>query len=237
MNAKKLINSKTAAFFSVIFSALLIGAGVFLLKDRRYMLISLGIVFLSFVPFAMIFEGRKPRAREITVTAVMIAIGVVGRAAFFMVPLFKPMTAVVIISGIALGRETGFAVGSMSAFVSNMLAGQGPWTPWQMFALGLIGFISGIIFTDRNFQSKKILVCIYGFFASFVVYGVILDTSSVMMTVYEMNFQTVLSVYLLGIPFNLIHGVSTFLFLMLIGNSMIRKLSRIKNKFGILLCN
>ena len=70
-----------------------------------------------------------------------------------------------------------------------------------------------------------------------MVSGVILDTSSVMMTVYEMNFQTVLSVYLLGIPFNLIHGVSTFLFLMLIGNSMIRKLSRIKNIFGILLCN
>lgn len=234
MKIKKISVSKTAAVFAVLLSALLIYAGVFLLGDRRYMLISLGILLVSFIPFAVRFEGKKPRAREITVTAVMIAIAVIGRAAFFMLPQFKPMTAVVIISGIALGGETGFAVGAMSAFVSNMLAGQGPWTPWQMFALGLIGFISGLIFTDKNFEKKKILVGIYGFLTAFVVYGFILDTSSVMMTVYEMNMHTVLAVYLAGIPFNLIHGAATFIFIMIIGNSMIRKLSRIKKKFGIL---
>lgn len=234
MRIKRLLNSKTAAVFAILLSALLIFVGVFLLDDRRYMLISLGIVILSFIPFAAMFEGKKPRAREITVTAVMIAIGVIGRAAFFMLPQFKPMTAVVIISGIALGGETGFVVGAMSALVSNMFMGQGPWTPWQMFALGIIGFISGLIFTDKNFEKKKWIVGIYGFFSAFVIYGFILDTSSVMMTVYEMNIQTVLSVYLAGIPFNLIHGAATFIFLMIIGNSMIRKLSRIKKKFGIL---
>lgn len=234
MKIKRLLNSKTAAVFAILLSALLIFAGVFLLEDRRYMLISMGILILSFIPFAAMFEGKKPRAREITVTAVMIAIGVIGRAAFFMLPQFKPMTAVVIISGIALGGETGFVVGAMSALVSNMLVGQGPWTPWQMFALGIIGFISGLIFNDKNFERKKLIVGIYGFFAAFVIYGFILDTSSVTMTVYSMNFQTVLSVYLAGIPFNLIHGAATFIFLMIIGNSMIRKLSRIKKKFGIL---
>lgn len=234
MKIKRLLNSKTAAVFAILLSALLIFAGVFLLEDRRYMLISMGILILSFIPFAAMFEGKKPRAREITVTAVMIAIGVIGRAAFFMLPQFKPMTAVVIISGIALGGETGFVVGAMSALVSNMLVGQGPWTPWQMFALGIIGFISGLVFNDKNFERKKLIVGIYGFFAAFVIYGFILDTSSVTMTVYSMNFQTALSVYLAGIPFNLIHGAATFIFLMIIGNSMIRKLSRIKKKFGIL---
>lgn len=234
MKIKRLLNSKTAAVFAILLSALLIFAGVFLLEDRRYMLISMGILILSFIPFAAMFEGKKPRAREITVTAVMIAIGVIGRAAFFMLPQFKPMTAVVIISGIALGGETGFVVGAMSALVSNMLVGQGPWTPWQMFALGLIGFISGLVFNDKNFERKKLIVGIYGFFAAFVIYGFVLDTSSVTMTVYSMNFQTALSVYLAGIPFNLIHGAATFIFLMIIGNSMIRKLSRIKKKFGIL---
>lgn len=237
MKIKRLLNSKTAAVFAILLSAMLIFAGVFLLEDRRYMLISMGILILSFIPFAAMFEGKKPRAREITVTAVMIAIGVIGRAAFFMLPQFKPMTAVVIISGIALGGETGFVVGAMSALVSNMLVGQGPWTPWQMFALGIIGFLSGIIFNDKNFERKKLIVGIYGFFAAFVIYGFILDTSSVTMTVYSMNFQTALSVYLAGIPFNLIHGAATFIFLMIIGNSMIRKLSRIKKKFGILHTN
>lgn len=234
MKINRVLNSKTIAAAAILLSALLVAAGVFLLEDRKYMLISMGIVILSFIPFAAMFEGKKPRAREITVTAVMIAIAVVSRAAFFMLPQFKPMTAVVIISGIALGGETGFVVGAMSAFVSNMLVGQGPWTPWQMFALGIIGFISGLIFTEQNFQKKKLIVGIYGFLAAFLIYGFIVDTSTIVMTVYQLNFQAVLAVYLAGIPFNLIHGAATFIFLMLIGNSMIRKLSRIKKKFGIL---
>ena len=196
MKINRVLNSKTMAAAAILLSALLVAAGVFLLEDRKYMLISMGIVILSFIPFAAMFEGKKPRAREITVTAVMIAIAVVSRAAFFMLPQFKPMTAVVIISGIALGGETGFVVGAMSAFVSNMLVGQGPWTPWQMFALGIIGFISGLIFTEQNFQKKKLIVGIYGFLAAFLIYGFIVDTSTIVMTVYRLNFQAVLAVYL-----------------------------------------
>lgn len=201
MKINRVLNSKTMAAAAILLSALLVAAGVFLLKDRKYMLISMVIVILSFIPFAAMFEGKKPRAREITVTAVMIAIAVVSRAAFFMLPQFKPMTAVVIISGIALGGEAGFVVGAMSAFVSNMLVGQGPWTPWQMFALGIIGFISGLIFTEQNFQKKKLIVGIYGFLAAFLIYGFIVDTSTIVMTVYQLNFQAVLAVYLAGVPF------------------------------------
>lgn len=230
---KRLSLPAVAAVASAIVSAGLIAAGVFWFENRGYMLIAFGILLLSFLPFVVMFEGKKPRAREITVTAVMVAIAVAGRAAFFMLPQFKPMTAVVIIAGIALGGETGFVVGAMSALVSNMYAGQGPWTPWQMFALGLIGLISGFLFTDKGFEGKKLFVGLFGFFAAFVIYGVIVDTSTIVMTVYELSWQSVLTVYIAGLPFNLIHGVSTFIFLMLIGNSMIRKLSRIKIKFGM----
>lgn len=230
---KSLSLTKTAAVTGVFCSAALIAAGLFFFGGRSYMFVSLGILLFSFLPFVMLFEGKKPRAREITVTSVMIAIAVAGRAAFFMLPQFKPMTAVVIIAGISLGGETGFVVGAMSALVSNMFVGQGPWTPWQMFALGVIGFISGVLFTDKGFERKKLLVGVYGFFSAFVLYGLIVDTSTVAMAVYELNLQTVLAVYIAGLPFNLIHGVSTFIFLMLIGNSMIRKLSRIKIKFGM----
>lgn len=231
--SKKLSPSRIAAAAAVLGSVLLIALGVFFFKDRSYMWVSFGVLFLALVPFAMMFEGKRPRAREITVTAVMIAIAVAGRAAFFMVPQFKPMTAVVIIAGISLGGETGFIVGAMSALTSNMFVGQGPWTPWQMLALGVIGLMSGLLFTDKGFERKKLLVGVFGFFAAFVLYGFIADTSTVIMTAYELDLNTVLAVYLAGIPFNLIHGVSTFLFLMLIGNSMIRKLSRIKIKFGM----
>ena len=116
------------------------------LADRSYYATSFVIIALSMVPFGLVFEGRKPQARELVVIAVLVALTVAGRAAFFMVPQFKPVVAMVIISGAALGAESGFVVGALSGFVSNFVFGQGPWTPWQMFAFGIIGFIAGLLF-------------------------------------------------------------------------------------------
>lgn len=70
------------------------------------------------------------------VISVLAAIGVAGRAAFFIVPSFKPVAAIVILTGISFGGEAGFLVGCLIMTLSNMFMGQGPWTPWQMFAFG-----------------------------------------------------------------------------------------------------
>ena len=63
-----------------------------------------------------------------------------------MLPQFKPVLALTIISGVALGGETGFLVGAMTMLASNVLFSQGPWTPFQMFAMGIIGFLAGVLF-------------------------------------------------------------------------------------------
>ncbi|MBQ9108630.1 MAG: ECF transporter S component, partial [Oscillospiraceae bacterium] len=98
------------------------------------------------LPFFLVFEGRKPKPRELVVIAVLCAIGVAGRGAFFMLPQFKPVLALTIIAGVAFGGEAGFLVGAVTMLVSNMIFSQGPWTPWQMFSMGAIGFLSGVLF-------------------------------------------------------------------------------------------
>ena len=110
------------------------------------------------IPFFLLFERRKPRARELIVVAVLIAIAVAGRAAFFMVPQFKPVIAIVIIAAVCFGGETGFLVGAMTGFISNFFFGQGPWTPWQMFCFGIIGFLAGILFHKRQLKTESICV-------------------------------------------------------------------------------
>lgn len=111
--------------------------------------IILGLLFLlvSAVPFFLVFDRRRPQARELVPVAVMAAIAVVGRAVFAIVPLphFKPCSAVIMITAVVFGPETGFLTGALTAFVSNFLFGQGPWTPWQMFCWGLIGFLTGLM--------------------------------------------------------------------------------------------
>ena len=95
----------------------------------------------------MVFEKRKPKAREIVLIAMMSAITVACHMFFHVTVPIQIGTALVIVAGIGMGPEAGFLVGALSRFVCNFYMGQGPWTPWQMFCFGIVGFFSGIIFT------------------------------------------------------------------------------------------
>ena len=205
--------------------------GIYFLNDRSSVFIGICIITLSMLPFALVFEGRRPQARELILIAVMSAIAVVGRMAFFMVPQFKPVTAVVIITGIGLGAEAGFLTGVVSGFISNFFFGQGPWTPWQMFAFGIIGFIAGLIFRKKK---NKYVICIYGGIATFFIYGMIMDVSSVLNFTGKLTRTTVKASLISGIPFNMIHGISTAFFLFVLFKPMESKLERMKKKYGIL---
>lgn len=231
--------------FSILIICLLIPFciffGIFFLNDRSNVFIGLCIVCLAMIPFAMVFEDRQPQARELLLIAVMSGIAVAGRVAFFMIPQFKPVTAVVIIAGVGLGAEAGFLTGAVSGFVSNFFFGQGPWTPWQMFAFGIIGFLAGIIFrtkkpllTRRQEQLKKLAMSIYGFLATLLIYGLIMDFSSALTFSQQFSWPILVGKILSGLPFNLIHACSTVIFLYFLALPMERKLDRIRKKYGIL---
>ncbi len=207
-------------------------AGMYLLEDKKYYFISLLLITEAMIPFAVSFERRKASSREIVVISVLCAIAVAGRIAFFMLPLFKPIAAIVIVTGIAFGAETGFLAGSVSAFVSNFYFGQGPWTPWQMFALAMVGFLAGLIFRKRKYAKNRVVMCFFGFVLATIVYGPISDLSA-LAGVNTPTWEYMLTVWGLGMPFNLIHGISTAFFLFVIGRALCEKLERIKTKYSL----
>ncbi len=128
------------------------------LTNGKYLWISLLIILYIMIPFFMMFEKRKPQARELVIISVMSALTCVGNLAFYMTTPFQAGSAMVMITGIAFGPEAGFLCGALARFVCNMFAGQGVWTPFQMFSWGLLGFLSGIIFNLNvsNNQKKQI---------------------------------------------------------------------------------
>lgn len=203
------------------------------LMMRGYYFTSMCIIVISIFIFLWSFEKRKPKTREIVTLAVMTALAVVGRLAFFMTPQVKPCAAIIIITGVMLGRQSGFLCGALTAFVSGFFFGQGPWTPWQMIAFGIIGFLSGVLFSKKNikYAYNKWIISIYGFLATFVIYGFILDTATVFMYTDTPKTETFVATYLSGIGFNLIHAVSTYVVLFLISNATIKKLERLKIKY------
>lgn len=226
--------TKIATLLILFLIPLTIFIGIYYLGDKKYYFISLLIILETMIPFGFAFENRKPKARELVIISALCAIGVAGRTAFFMLPQFKPVAAIVIISGVAFGGETGFLVGAITAFVSNFFFGQGPWTPWQMFSFGIIGFLAGIMFQKGILRKTKTDMCLFGFVATFVIYGGIMNPASVIMWQSNININMVLSSYVMGMPFDFIHAISTVFFLFLAAEPMLEKLERIKIKYGLI---
>lgn len=219
---------------NIILMPVTVAVGFCFLEDRKYYFISLLIILETLFAFFFSIEQRKVKLSEIIVIAVLCALAVAGRIAFYMIPEVKPMLAITIISGVIFGRESGFLVGSMAAFVSNIYFGQGPWTPWQMFATGIIGFLAGAIFEKSKFKKSSILLATYGFLSALFIYGGIMNFQSFLSYTNNMNLEALISTYSLGLPFDLVHAISTYVFLLLISKPLILKLERVKVKYGMM---
>lgn len=213
---------------------LTIFAGIFYMNDRQYNLIALLILFECMLPFILVFEGRKPKARELVTIAVLCAIGIAGRSLFFMLPQFKPVLALTIIAGVAFGGEAGFLVGAVTMLTSNMLFSQGPWTPWQMFAMGIIGFLAGVLFKKGWLRRTRVSLAVFGAFTAIIIYGGIMNPAAAFMVSAEtITLKTLFAYYITGLPMDLVHAFGTVIFIMFAAEPMLEKMDRIKVKYGL----
>ena len=234
--AQRKLSKRTlvAAILIVLCIPLTIFAGVFYLGDRYYNITALLVLTECMVPFVLVFESRRPKARELVIIAVLCAIGVAGRAAFFMLPQFKPVLALVIISGVAFGGETGFLVGAVTMMVSNVLFSQGPWMPWQMFSMGIIGFLAGVCFRKGLLRRSRGSLATFGAFSAVIIYGGIMNPAAALMyNAQSVNWEMLLGYYVTGLPMDLIHACATVICIFLAAEPMLEKLDRIKVKYGL----
>lgn len=193
-------------------------------------LISTIAALCACVPFFVMFENRKPKARELVLVSMMTALTVAGRVVFNPLPAFKPVSAMAMISGIYLGPEIGFLTGSLGAIVSNMFYGQGPWTPFQMLAWGLIGFLAGLFQKIGLFKHKWVLY-LYAAFAG-ILYSGIVDIWSVLRMDGYFNWTRYLVYQISAIPFTVTYAVSNVLLLLVLEVPIGKKLTRLTHKYN-----
>lgn len=207
--------------------------GYFALDNQYYIGVCLLVIFCAMVPFFWRFEKRNPKAREIVILVVLVTAAVVGRGAFFAIPNFKPMLAIVIIAGVAMGREDGFLAGAMASFVSNFLFGQGPWTPWQMIAAAVVGYLAGLLFYKNSDKVSRISLIVFGAIAAMVLYGGIVDIWTILVISEEPTIATIVGVYGAAVYFNIVHGLATAVFLFILAKPMLSGINRVKYKYGM----
>ena len=331
---KKAVRKRTIASALMIFIGVpfIIFISTVLDNGKLFMLSSLAVVACCMAPFFMVFEKRKPKAREIVLVAMMSAITVACHMFFHVTVPIQIGTAMVIIAGISMGPEAGFLVGALSRFVCNFYMGQGPWTPWQMFCWGLLGFLAGLAFNkvdmasavdkvkSRDFkvvmgpvlcivafevlafvsyfiwpeenalqvqtfgdfvhqlgnadnfkeiinllgtlfgwrvyafgavgliagvllQRKRmpvdnVTITLFTFFTTLILYGGIINIGSVFTSAGiagngAISWDTFRTIYITGLPYDIVHAGLAAFCIFVIGNPMIRKIERIKIKYGI----
>lgn len=206
-----------------------------ILPGRAHYLTSTLVIIFILIPFFLSFEGKKPSARILVLIAVLCALAVASRAIFAALPNFKPIYGIIIIAGIALGAQAGFLVGAVSAFASNFLFGQGPWTPWQMLAYGTCGLLAGLLYFRKDkLPRDPVSLGLFGFVAVLFVVCPLLDTSTVLTTLTVFTPTAILSIYTTAILTNLIQAGCTLVTLLAISKPMLRKIDRIITKYGLL---
>ena len=218
--------------FVVLFVIGLLLYEIFVAKGETYYYTALGIILVGLIGFFLHFESGKPHALLLTMIASLCALAIVSRIAFFILPQIKPVAAVIILAGVAFGAEVCFVTGAVSAFVSNFYFGQGSWTPFQMFAFGLIGALAGVFFYGRRQTTWKI--ALYGLFSVLFIYGGIVDLNTIFFASQEINLPIIFSIYASALPFNLLFAVSTSLFLWILKKPVLKRIGRIIGKYRLI---
>lgn len=218
-----------ADFLVVIPLTLYLGRG---LPGRGYYITGTLVIVELMIPFLLAFESRKPQARELVVIAVLSALAVVARVVI-PIPHFKAIFAIIMLSGIAFGPEAGFMVGAVSALASNFFYGQSANTPWQMFAYGAGGMLAGFLFAKGRLPRKPLVMGIFGFLATLLFVGPLLDTGSVFVTLPTLSWENAWPLYVSGFPVNFSQGICTFLTMLLFGRPLLEKLDRVKTQYGM----
>lgn len=202
----------------------LLSATVF--REKQHLLISFGVAALAVVLFLAGFERKAVGSRRLVIVSVMTALCITGR----FIPLFKPITALTIITAMYLGGESGFLVGALAALLSNFYFGQGPWTAFQMLAWGLIGLFAGYL--AQPMKKHRALLLLYGVLSG-LVYSMAMDVWTVMWYDSALNWSVYLSAIIAALPHTILYALSNFAFLWFLARPFGEKLERVKIKYGV----
>ena len=178
------------------------------------------------------YERAHPSSKVLALVATLAALAALGRVAFAPLPNVKPTTDLVLLSGFALGGAPGFAVGAIAALASNLVFGQGPWTPWQMAAWGLIGVIgAGLGAASGRRLGRLPLAAACG--AAGLLFGAILDFSTWVTYSGSHTLGGYVAFSATSLSFNIAHAVGNVVFCLAFGPAFVRALLRFRERFEV----
>lgn len=220
------MNRKSVSLLAISIMVLLL---MIVLASKNYLLFSFSFLVLTLGVYFWKFERFQHNSREVVFIAIICALAVVGRIIFAALPAVKPELFILIMGAMVTGPETGFLMGTIIALTSNMYFGQGVWTPWQMFALGVIGLVSGLMI---NKEIPTWLLVVWGFASGFVM-GWIMDIYYIIGFVDPITIKSILTSIAASFYFDFVHALFTGVLLLLVGKRWIKLFNGYKQKYDL----
>lgn len=193
-------------------------------------IITLGVILVLALSY-FYFERSSLGTKEISIIATLSAFAALTRVPFAALPNIKPTTFLVALSGLVFGPFEGFLVGSTAAFISNIFLGQGPWTPWQMMAWGLVGCLSGLIGKGNRQVSALKFSCIcfiYGF-----LFDWFMNLWHILGFVKPITISSIALTFVTGLTFDIMHACGNFVFCYIFYDKLVKVLYRFKKRLEI----
>jgi len=218
------------SLFLLLITALLLGSalGNNFPAGQSWGLFSAGMVVIALTVVYWFFERCRVSSREIAVIAVLATIAAVGRIPFAALPGIQPTTFTIIVSGFVFGPRAGFMVGSTAALVSNFFLGQGPWTPWQMFAWGLAGTSAGIIKVILPRIGRRGMT-VFSFCWGYL-FGWIMNLWFWTSFIHPLSWQSLVATYATSFWFDTLHAAGNGAFYLFFGDSLVKMLKRYRRR-------
>lgn len=195
-------------------------------SDINWGLSSSIIVIAVLIIMLFSFEKREYSLNYLVMIATISSFAAVGRILFASIASVQPMTFIVMITGYTWGSRSGFLVGMIGAFISNLYLGQGPWTPWQMIGWGMCGLLAGLLGKRQN--SFKlfpflILVALGGLF-----FGATMNLWHWLAFTYPLNWKALVAIFASSFPLDILHAVSNIIFTLILAKPFYNILFRFK---------
>jgi energy-coupling factor transport system substrate-specific component len=178
------------------------------------------------------YERTHPSSKVLAMVATLAALAALGRIAFAPLPNVKPTTDIVFLTGYVLGGAPGFAVGALAALSSNLIFGQGPWTPWQMVGWGVIGVIGAAWAPLTRHRLPRIPTAVLLVLCA-LFFGALTNLSTLTAAGGTPSPAQWVATEAAGLPFDIAHAVGNVVFFLAFGPAFVRVLQRYRARLEV----
>lgn len=185
---------------------------------------------LAILAVGLVLTERGPGdPRSLALIAALAAAAAAGRVLFTAVPSVQPVTVIVVATGATLGARAGFAVGALAPLLSNMVLGQGAWTPGQMALWGLAGLTGAALpWLCRRPAGLAAVAFVWGW-----IFGWGMNLWELATFGPEVSVAAFMAKGATSVWFETAHAVGNVVFALTVGGALVRLLQRYRARVEV----